>query len=151
MAEPPERGRYRDFPASAMRCPRAGETHPLHSGGAGLRPGALRPPARSSLTAGRHGPPEASVARPPARGRRRKPEAGTEAASRKARSRAVQTPPMERPGARVSGTGPPPLRRIAGRMVAPRGAPSPSALWAEEREYGRTRRPVKEHGRRSVG
>ena len=60
-----------------MRRPRAGdETYPPRSGGAGLRPGTLRSPARSSLTVDRRGPPEAWKARltqkaPQAPGRRR--------------------------------------------------------------------------------
>jgi hypothetical protein len=50
-AGPPFEGRYRVNPTSAMRRPRGGDERPSPSRAApGLRPGALGPPARSSLT-----------------------------------------------------------------------------------------------------
>src|ERR1700690_1215897 len=115
-----------------MRRPRAGDERSSRTRVApGLRPGALRPPARSSLTAGREACPrfsEKAAQKGPAS---REPQGKAETERQKARPGAVTT-----------------LRWRAERRHtfargcdlrpndAPLGAPSPRFLRGKERSYG---------------
>jgi hypothetical protein len=127
MSGPTGRSHEASWQRGRMRCPRAGKTHSPHSGGPGLRPGALRPPARSWLTA-------ASLKR---------------ALAESAVPGADKTPRWSAAGRASSAKG----RRTARcelKMVASRGAPSPSTL---RRGKGIRANPApgKEYGRRSIG
>ena len=56
MVEPPFVGRYRVYPASAMRRPRAkGHTHPSRSGGAGAPLGGTMTSRQELADGGPHG------------------------------------------------------------------------------------------------
>jgi hypothetical protein len=69
MVEPPFVGRYRVYPASAMRRPRAeGPTHPSRSGGAGAPPGGTMT-SRQELADGGHPARPRFEMRLPAKGR----------------------------------------------------------------------------------
>src|SRR5581483_4252809 len=113
-----------------MRRPRAGLVTP-HPGDAGPRPEALRPPARSSLTAERQDPPEAPTRGHPqgvATGSRRRDEAQC----RKARPGIVRrTPQVERREAPVPSRGGAEYSKDGASL----GAPFPSILrGTQERE-----------------
>jgi hypothetical protein len=160
-----------------MRRPRAGDERSSRAWAApGLRPGALRPPARSSLTAGRQASPRLERCSHPKGAGISEAEAGRNGPSESA-ARRRQDAAMERRTARTRRHGCPRRKRMQVAQTAytclrwrgltkdaPLGAPSPRILRGakkvpgdsrrrgdKRRERRRPARGRKEYGRRSVG